>query len=247
MFYKTGVDISNTKSMWNFLKNHFTYWIMNSWNRQQSIAHNIKLYNLKLEGDYSVVMRYLFDEADCAGLQLSIDDEIKAFEEKYPWTQVFFNGRSGGYLVLSTKDKNGSILPDCVTEFETYKDFKEDVKAGWNGYRVSDFDRELRDTVEIVREFDKLCDRLRDIVNEYSLRSFDADKLAAAVEDFNFAYGDDLDSLGLDGPIFEEATGKVELNCLNKYVAFMQCFLKCLGEDRERIATNDTHLWLKEM
>lgn len=247
MFYKTGVDISNTKSMWQFLKNHFTYWIMNSWNRQQSIAHNVKLYNLKLEGDYSVAMRYLLDEADCAGLQLSINDEIKAFEEKYPWTRVFFNGRSGGYLVLSTKDRTGSILPDCVTEFETYKDFKEEVRSGWNGYKVSDFNRELRDTVEIVRDFDKLCDGLRDIVNKYSLRSFEADKLAEAVERFNFIYGDDLDSLGLDGPIFEEATGKVELNCLTKYLAYKHCFLNCLGEDRERIVTNDTHLWIDEM
>jgi hypothetical protein len=247
MFYKTGVDIASTKSMWHFLKNHFTYWIMNSWNGLESIAHNVKVYNLGLEGDYSAVVRYLYDEADCAGLQLSIDDEIKAFEEKYPWTQVFFNGRSGGYLVLSTKDRTGSVLPDCVTEYDSYEDFKEDVKSGWNGYKVTDFDRDLRDAVEIVREFDKLCDRLRDIVNEYSLRSFDADKLAAAVEAFNFAYGDDLDSLGLDGPVFEEATGKVELNCLTKYLAYMHCFLNCLGEDRKRIATNDTHLWLKEV
>ena len=246
MFYKTGVDIASTKSMWNFLKNHFTYWTMNSWNRQQSIAHNVKVRNLKLEGDSSTVLKYLFDEADCAGLQTRIDDEISAFEQDNPYYRVSFNGRSGGYLVLYNKNDNGSILPECVDQYDSYKDFKEEVRSGWNGYRVSDFDRELRDTVEIVREFDKLCDRLRDIVNEYSFRSFDADKLAAAVEDFNLVYGDDLDSLGLDGPIFEEATGKVELNCLTKYVAFMQCFLRCLREDRERIATNDTHLWLKE-
>ena len=31
MFYKTGVDIANTKSMWEFLHNHFQYYTMNSW------------------------------------------------------------------------------------------------------------------------------------------------------------------------------------------------------------------------
>ena len=34
MFYKTGVDITNDKQMFNFLKDHFTYPTMNSWNWQ---------------------------------------------------------------------------------------------------------------------------------------------------------------------------------------------------------------------
>lgn len=243
MFYKTGVDIASTKSMWEFLHNHFTYDTMNSWNRQTSIAHNVKLYNLKLDGDWTVVMRYLFDEADSGCLQMNIDDEIRAFEEANPYYKVFFNGRSGGYIVLGNSDNNGSVLPSCL-DYDSYEDFKEDVKAGWNGYRVSDFDRELRDTVEIVREFDKLCDRLRDIVNEYSLKSFDVDKLENAVDSFNYQYGDDLDDLELEGPVLDG--DKVKLNDIQGYRAFMKCFLECLGEDRKRVTGNDTHLWLKE-
>ena len=251
MFYTTGVDIASTKSMWNFLKNHPTYHTMNSWNRQTSIAHNVKLYNLKLEGDWTVVMRYLFDQNDSGCLQMNIDDEIREFEEKYPWTSVFFNGRSGGYLVLGTKNSNGSVLPDCVTEYETYEDFKEDAKASWNGYNVSynvsDFNRELRDTVIVVREFDKLCDRLRDLVNAYSKRSYDVDKLEDALNYFNDVYGEDLEALDLEGPVLEY--DRVKLNDIANYNAFMHCFLDCLGEDKSRATHGEdpNYLWLKEM
>lgn len=246
MFYKTGVDICNTKSMWNFLKNHYTYYTMNSWNRSQSIANNVKLHRLDLDGDWTVAMRYLFDEADAGLLQMYIEDEIREFVDENPYYEVFFNGRSGGYLVISEKQGHGSVLPECVEEFDTYEEFKEEVKAGWNYWNVKDFNHELREAVEIVREFDKLCDRLRDLVNEYSKRSFDVDKLAAAVEWFDNEYGDDLVYLELTGPTMEG--DRVRLNDIAHYNAFMQCFIKCLGEDYNRIATDsaDKYLWLME-
>lgn len=245
-FYTTGVDIASTKSMWNFLHNHPTYYTMNAWNRQESIANNVKVYNLKLNGDWTVAMKYLFDESDSGELQLLIDEEIREFEDSNPYYRVFFNGRSGGYLVLGSADNNGSVLPPCVADYETYTDFKEDIKSGWNGYNVSDFNRELRDAVEIVREFDKLCDRLRDLVNEYSKKSFDVDKLEAALEWFDNEYGDDLVCLELAGPVL--AGDIVRLNDIAHYHAFMECFIKCLGEDAKRIATDSEHkyLWLKE-
>jgi hypothetical protein len=241
MFYKTNVDIANTKSMWNFLHEHFQYYTMNSWNRSKSIAHNVKLYNLNLDGDWTVAMKYLFDESDAGLLQMYIDDEIREFEEKYPYYKVCSNGRSGGYLVLCNRDNNSSILPDCL-DYDCYEDFK--TEEHWNGYRVFDFDRELRDAVEIVREFDKLCDRLRDIVNEYSKRSFDADKLELAVERFNNEYGDELVCLELTGPVMEG--DRVKLNDLESYKAYLTCFMVGLGEDRNRATGNDGYLWLKE-
>ena len=246
MFYTTGVDICNTKSMWNFLKNHYTYYTLNSCNRQKSIAHNVKLYNLALEGDWTVVMRYLFDETDSGDLQMYIDDEIREFEAKYPYYEVAFNGRSGGYIVIYEKQRHNSILPSCVDDYDTYEEFKEDAKSGWNGYNVSDFNRELRDTVEIVREFDKLCDRLRDLVNEYSKRSFDVDKLEAALEWFNNEYGDDLVWLDITGPVLE--ADRIRLNDITSFATFMHCFRDCLGEDKKRIAIDSEgkYLWLKE-
>ncbi len=244
MFYKTGVDIASTKSMWNFLHDHFTYYTMNSWNRQTSIANNVKLYNLALEGDWTVAMKYLFDETDCAGLQLEIEDMIKEFETTHPYYEVASNGRSGGYLVIYEKRDHSSILPECVSEFNTYEEFKEEVKSGWNYWNVKDFNRELREAVEIVREFDKLCDRLRNLVNEYSKRSFDVDKLEAAIEWFNNEYGDDLTCLELTGPTLEG--DRVKLNDLEDYKAFLTCFMICLGEDKDRATGADGYLWLKE-
>ena len=244
MFYTTGVDISNTKSMWNFLHDHFQYYTMNSWNNSKSIANNVKLYNLGLEGDWWSVVRYLNDDADCGLLQMYIDDEIKAFEEEHRWYKVFFNGRSGGYLVLCNVDNNCSVLPECVDQYDSYEEFKEDVKSGWNGYNVSDFNRELRDAVTIVREFDKLCDRLRDIVNEFSKKSYDADKLAEVVDRFNYNYGDDLDTLDLEPPVMEG--DRVKLNDIEELSAFMHCFMDCLGDDKKRVTGTDGYLWLKE-
>ena len=246
MFYKTGVDICNTKSMWNFLKNHYTYYTMNSWNRQKSIAHNVKLYNLKLDGDWTVAMSYLFDEADAGLLQMYIEDEIREFVDENPYYEVFFNGRSGGYLVISKKQGHGSVLPSCVNDYDTYEDFKQGVKDSWYEERVSDYARELREAVEIVREFDKLCDRLRDLVNEYSKKSFDVDKLEQALEWFNNEYGDDLVCLELTGPVLED--DRIKLNDIADYRAFMYCFIKCLGEDYNRVVTDSDgkYLWLKE-
>lgn len=242
MFYKTGVDICNTKSMWNFLHDHFIYYTMNSWNRSQSIANNVKLYNLDLEGDWTVAMKYLLDETDCAGLQSEIDCMLRDFVEEYPWTSVFFNGRSGGYLVLGTKNSNGSVLPDCVTDYDCYEDFKADMKDKY--YRVSDFYREIRDTVKVVRAFDKLCDQLRDLVNDYSKRSFDADKLEQALEWFDNEYGDELVCLELTGPVMEG--DRIKLNDLENYKAYMTCFMICLGTDHTRVTGKDGYLWLKE-
>lgn len=244
MFYKTGVDIANTKSMWEFLHKHFQYYTMNSWNRSKSIANNVKLYNLELDGDWTVAMKYLFDEHDCAGLQLDVEDMIREFVEMHPYYEVYFNGRSGGYLVLCEKDGHKSVLPECVAGYYDYAEFKEDVKGGWNGYNVSDFDRELRDAVEIVREFDKLCDRLRDLVNEYSKKSFDVDKLEDALARFGDAYGDDIEALELSGPELEGT--RIMLNEIADYAAFMHCFFECFGEDKRRIAVNNGYLWLKE-
>ena len=250
MFYTYGVDIANTKSMWTFLKEHFTYSIFNSWNCSKSIAHNVKLHRLNLDGDWAVAMRYLFDEDDSGRLQLYIEDEIREFESENPYYEVFFNGRSGGYLVLVEKQGHKSVIPECVDQYDTYEEFKEQAHCGWLGNcycsRVSDYKDELRDAVTIVREFDKLCDRLRDLVNEYSKKSFDSDKLEQAVERFDDEYFSDLSKLGLAGPCMED--DRVKLNDIAYYHAFMACFIKCLGEDYSRVATDPDgkYLWLKE-
>jgi hypothetical protein len=243
MFYKSGVDISSVKSMWNFLHEHFTYPTMNSWNGQTSIAHNVKLYNLKLEGDWTVAMRFLFDEGDSGALQMAIDDQLREFESNNPGYRVGFNGRQGGYLVLYNKDNFKTVLPDCL-DYDSYEDFKTEVR--WDGYTIEDYKEELRQAVTIVREFDKLCDRLREEVNWYSTMNFNVVKMNDAIERFNITYGDDFDSLGLEGPTMTEGSDFVELNACAHYLMFLECFLNCFGEDRRRTYLKDGRLYMKE-
>lgn len=242
MFYKTGVDICSVKSMWEFLHNHFTYSTMNSWNGLKSVAHNVKLYNLKLEGDWWVALRFLNDEADPGCLQMNIHDMIEEFERENQGYRVGFNGRSGGYLVLYNDDNYRSVLPDIVVDYENYEDFKNDQK--YYGYRVSEHTYELRRAVRVVRAFDLLCDQLRDIVNEYSKKSFDTLKLEDAVEQFYVNYGDDLEELDLEGPEVED--DHVDLKDIAEFNSFMVLFYQCLGEDRNRAYVNGNLLYLKE-
>ena len=243
MFYTYGVDISNTKSMWEFLHNHFTYSTMNSWNRLSSIANNVKLHKLNLEGDWTNVIKYLTDVGDCGGLQDIIDGEIMAFNKKYyPNYRVGFNGRSNGYLVLYNGDNNRSVLPECVDNYDTYEDFKADCKDC--GERVSNYDYLLRQVVEVVRDFDKLCDNLRDIVNGYSMRNFEVDKLEDAINRFEYEYGDDIEALDIAGPSLDG--DKIRLNDIADYHAFMDCFITCFGDDSRRVDFDSTYLWLKE-
>lgn len=185
-FYKTGVDICSAKSMFNFINGHFRYWTMNSWNRLQSIANNVKLYNLGLDGDWCVASDYLWDENDIGDLQAEISSRIYDWEREHPGYSLGFNGRSDGYLVMYNKDREGrvnfvSILPEWLEGFDTYEDWKEYVLE-YYAYAVKDMVPSLREYVAVIRDFDKLCDDLRDLVNEYSKMDYEADKRAFMAE-----------------------------------------------------------------
>lgn len=178
MFYQKGINLSNAKQMFEFITGHFTYDTMNSWNRLESIANNVKLYNLHLDGDWSNAMGYLFDEYDIGGLQEEISDMIKDWEYWHPGYSLGFNGRSGGYLVIYNKEKDGrvnfrNILPDFLQD-DNYENFKEDCKEYYGGVkaRLSD----LRFYTELIRDFDKLCDDMTKLVSKYSLMDYQEDR-----------------------------------------------------------------------
>lgn len=217
MFYKTGIDISSPKSMWNFLHDHFTYYTMNSWNGLRTIAHNVKLYNLNLDGDWSTVLRFLEDGADCGDLHWQIQSKIDDFATDHLGYRVYSNGRSGGYLILCSVDNNRTVLPDCVDQYDTYEDFKADCRV--YGESVMDYIYELRQVTEVVRAFDKLCDELRDLVNEYSKMNYEVQALAYNIDRFNEEYSSDLELLGFK-ELEVNDDGKVNvqevqtLNCL---------------------------------
>ena len=189
LFQKTGVDICSPKSMFNFINEHFKYWTMNSWNRLESVAHNVKLYNLGLDGDWCTALDYLTDENDIGDLQFEISMRIRDWEKDNPGYTLGFNGRSDGYLVIYNMEKDGrvnfrNILPESLTGYDTYEEWKASLKDNWCGYteNVSDYIGELREYTQLIRNFDKFCDELRELVNEYSKMDYDADKKAFEVE-----------------------------------------------------------------
>ena len=243
MFYKTGVDVSNPKSMWEFLHDHFTYSTCNSWNGGRSIAHNVKLYNLKLEGDWTAAARFLFDEQDIGDLQFLIQEKIDDFVTGHSMFRVHFNGRQGGYIVLYNRDNNGHVLPDWIWDYQTYEDFKEDIH-NYYGQTVKDFTHDLRVWTQLVRDFDKLCDDLRDLVNEYSKMDYDNFVLAGVIDHFNDRYGEDLEYLEF-APLTVGKEG-VDISSIQQLDCLVEALLRLFGENRERVEINDFILNLKE-
>jgi hypothetical protein len=96
------------------------YDTMNSWNRSQAPAYNLKVHKVI----DSKLQDKVFELMDCEGFYDEINDLIADFdrENDYSW-QAGFNGRSGGYLVLYRGGKR--------TAHYTKENFKSD--NGYNG------------------------------------------------------------------------------------------------------------------
>jgi hypothetical protein len=186
MYYKE-IDKRYREVMTAFLKTHFRYHTMNSWNRSTSYSNNIKLYNIDkpetIDNDTWWEMLWLTD------WQEKLSGLLEDFGRKYNWQwQAGINGRSGGYVVLY----RGGIKPSGYKSYCTHcgqKNYQEvskneigicgrcDAKARvnfkqthmqvftWPGKDVDtqeDFCdwtlSEIRERVELVQDFDKLCD-----------------------------------------------------------------------------------------
>ena len=228
MFYKKGLDISNTKEMFEFLKGHFTYDTMNSWNGLRSIANNVKIYNLGLDGDCWNALRYLEDDN-----YFNINMMIEDWEAEHEGYVVGFNGRSGGYLVLYSNFHNGNILPNYIYDTEDYEDFKNYVKDYWGGVKY--IKQDLRDYTKLVQDFDKLCDEIRDYVNSLSLRSFTDDKIEVLIDDFVYDYKDDMNYMGIVFPeILSTANDTITIKIdsgMRELRSLMECFFNTLKTD----------------
>lgn len=162
-YYKSGVDISSTKSMCEFILNHFQYYTMSSWNGLKSIANNVKLYNLGLEGDWSELLDEIYEQNSF--LVQDINSAIKQWESEHKGYSVGFNGRSDGYLVLYSEGNFRNILPNYLEGLTTYQDVKDYLKD--YGESISWYKSDLRFYTKLIRDFDRLCDDLRLIVNNY--------------------------------------------------------------------------------
>lgn len=114
------------KQMIEFLANHFRYDTMNSWNAATSYAANVKVYNFVPEEFLDAA----YNLTQCSKAYDAIDGLIRQFAERYDYRyQIWFNGRSGGYLVLGQGGCEKKVIyPDA--------DFKAD--NGYNGRAYAD-------------------------------------------------------------------------------------------------------------
>lgn len=219
MFYTKGVDITKDKSMFNFIAQHFTYYTMNSWNGIRSIANNVKLYKLGLEGDWTKAFAHLE-----SGEYNTINWMVQDWEREHPGYEVCFNGRSNGYLVLYRKGSGRSVIPDTL-DYETYEDYKADMREYYGSVKANR--DELVEFVRLVQAFDRLCDEIRDYVNDLSKLSYELEEMRKIVEDFNDIYTDDLELLGFKELEVNEA-GEVDITEIYT--------LQCLAEAFQRLA-----------
>jgi hypothetical protein len=237
MFYKKYVDITNDKQMFNFLRDHFEYYTVNSWNGLKSIANDVKLYRLSLSGSWATAYDLL-----AAGDYELINVILQQWAEEHSGFEVVFNGRSGGYLVLMNTDNNRHVLHEEITDSVDYEDYKAFCKECYGSVKAN------RDTLvfytKLVQDFDKLCDDLRDFCDELSQQTFEIIEMQKAVDEFNDEYAEDLEYLEFDYLRMAE-DGSVDvseifaLRCLSG--AFMRiCLAHCkdYGYDTEWLDDN---------
>ena len=217
MFYVKGIDITNDKQMFNFLKDHYQYYTMNSWNGLKSIANNVKVYRLNLSGDCYNALTFLQDDD-----YFTVNTMIEDWEVEHRGYKVGFNGRSGGYLVLYNANDNKNVLIDEVECNDDYEGYKEMCREYFGSVKAARY--KLVEMVKLVQDFDKLCDQLRDYVNELSTQDFAARALERTVDLFNENYYDDLTYLGYGELVVED--GKVDISEIRQLDCLYEAFCR---------------------
>lgn len=218
MFYKSGIDITKDKQMFEFLKGHFEYPTMSSWNRLYSIANDVKMYRLGLTGDWWMALK-LLENGEYENLNWIIQEWL----EDHKGYEVYFNGRSGGYLILKDKDYNGHMLPEYILDNDTYEDYKEWCHEYYGSVKANR--DELVRYTKLVQDFDRLCDRLRDYCDEISQLKFEVVEMEKSVEQFNNDYYDDLDLLGFK-QLHCDGDGKVDISEIYTFTSLFEAFLR---------------------
>ena len=153
-FFNQTKGIKTLNDKFNYVKNHYKYYTMNSWNGLWSVANNVKIYNLGLSSEQQD-KAYEFMECE------NFYDEIN-FLINDSGLNVGFNGRSGGYLVLYNKENNCCAVDDSFYNFSSYKDFLNCEKEG-EKLRTSQENCRciIENDFELVKAFDILCDDIR--------------------------------------------------------------------------------------
>lgn len=187
MFAKK-VNLNRRDEMIEFLKGHFRYHTMNSWNLSTSYANCIKVHHLDRPNDVDDDTWWELFSVPQWGDEMN--DILQDFGEdhEYQW-QIGVNGRSGGYLVLyqGGREPSGdkSYCPKCgQRNFDEATDenrrcgrCKADSRVNFKVQPMqvfthpgcgtddkTDFEdwdmSSLRDRVRLVCRFDRTCDQV---------------------------------------------------------------------------------------
>ncbi|MFA6424717.1 MAG: hypothetical protein WCW64_00860 [Phycisphaerae bacterium] len=192
MYYKE-IDKRYREVMTAFLKKHFRYNTMNSWSRSTSYANSVKLYTVDKPQDVDNSTWWEMISLPEWQEKLSELLEDFGRKHEWQW-QAGINGRSGGYIVLyhgGIKPSGykcycthcGQKNYQAVAEGEVGICGRCDARARVNfkqthmqvfSYPGKDVDMnedfeswtlsQIRERVELVQDFDRLCD---DIAAEY--------------------------------------------------------------------------------
>jgi len=97
-----------------FLRGHFRYYTMNSWNRSTSYARRVKIHNLGLTREQE---SRAYDLIYVGDTFLEINERIREFSEDNDYNyQACFNGRTSGYIVLIQGGREPSGYQSYCTE-----------------------------------------------------------------------------------------------------------------------------------
>lgn len=190
-----------------FLKNHYRYNTMNSWNRSSSYANIVKLHTLPIPKEYRD-KAYELISMDAYEFWDDVHSLIADFREETGYT-AGFNGSSGGYIVLyeakKVLDEHKSFCPECgQRNFQVATEGHD--KCGvcgakrinyqkplyrWDTYlrRSIDQDEDFEEwedyainrRVALVTRFDRLCDEILDTFLEY-LANYEIEEETVLVE-----------------------------------------------------------------
>lgn len=133
------INLDNDKEVLDFLKNHKKYSLMNTWNMLYGYSNNIKIYNLDVTDEEKEKLYDLLDlDEPSFDIQIQFDILNEEFNAKHPGYYIIVNGRSNGYLVLSS---------DSVRNYQTEVNYPEELSVD-----------QRRELAEMVMDFDESCD-----------------------------------------------------------------------------------------
>ena len=126
MFYKE-IDKRYRETLEKFLRKHFRYNTMNSWNRSTSYANCIKLHHVDKPKD--IDDNTWWEILWITQWQNILSDLLEDFGRKHEWQwQAGINGRSGGYVVLYKGGRKPSDYKSYCTHCgqKNYQEVTED-------------------------------------------------------------------------------------------------------------------------